>query len=593
MITAAENDSVEGDLRERLDRIARKAADLELNPPLPIEDVEAFEQRNGIRLPEGYRAFITTLGNGGPGPYEGLEPLDPHLTTHKLAANFPCGPEDLNVFYRSSQWGHWSGYLGTLLLNRQGDMEWDYHETARPRTLLVVSGPGRGRMVMVEADDEYFSPIYHPAPDFLAWYEEWLDGAKARSDERKARPTLRPETDFDRPGWTASVVRDHPDPEEAVWAARMIAARWGRWDWPNLSEPGCRMLAEAATNSASPLVRATAVWALKSGGPDGTRLAVPALRDPDPKVRQTALTTLTWMRKPDEEATEAIRSLADDPEPTIRIAVASRLGTEQVIADHLDHPDARVRVAAVRALPTLQFARPGPRHLPLFRRVQAMIADPDPAVRAVAVHAFAWDKDARWEGMVMAAAVTDPDRLVRREAASDLLRSQRRTGLIPILSVLLEDEDPAIRWQTLYRLARGSWASIKIPSRFWATAAHARLTDPEPGIRTVAIDTLVQAGAAPPPEEWPPLIEDPDAELRSRACRCAAKVAHVPGDPLHRALHGRLADPERDVRSGAASGLEKACTSECRDAIEAAHEAEPDRVVAYVLSKILDRITPR
>jgi len=582
VVIAADSNSIQ----ERLDRIAGKAAGLELNPPLPVEEVDAFEQRNGIRLPEDYRAFITMLGNGGPGPYKGLEPLDPRLTSHKLAADFPCGPEDLAVLYRTSEWGHWDGYIGALVLNRQADIEWDYHETARPLTLLIVNGPGRGRMVMVEADQEYFGPIYHPAPDFLAWYEEWLD-------DRVTRSVPPPATDFDRPDWSPSVVRDHPDPEEAVWAARMIAARWGRWDWPELSEPGCRTLAEAATTSGSPRVRAAAVWALRSGGSAGVRMAVPALRDPDPNVRMTALKTLTWIREPDEEATEAIRSLAEDPDPIVAVAVARRLGAEQVIADHLDHPESRVRVAAVQALPTLQFHRPEARHLPLFRRVLTMVADPDPAVRAAAVHAFAWDKDARWEGMLAVAAVTDPDHRVRREAVHRLLGSRRRSGLIPILSVLLEDEDPAIRRQTLYRLGRGSWPAIKIPARFWATAAHACLTDPEPGIRTVAIETLVHAGAAPPPEDWPPLIEDPDAGLRKRACLCAAKADHAPGDPLHRALHGRLADPERDVRWGAASGLENACAPQCRDEIQAARQAESDRVTAYILSKILDRITPR
>jgi HEAT repeat protein len=195
--------------------------------------------------------------------------------------------------------------------------------------------------------------------------------------------------------------------------------------------------------------------------------------------------------------------------------------------------------------------------------------------------------------MLAVAAVTDPDHRVRREAAHKLLNSQRRSALIPILSLLLEDEDPAIRRDTLYRLGRGSWPATRIPARYWATAAHACLTDPEPGVRDVALDALVRAGAAPSPVEWPPLVEAADVTLRKRACRSAADVEHAPGDPLHRALHGRLADREREVRWGAASGLENACTAECRDAIEAAHQAESDRVTAYILSKILDRITPR
>jgi hypothetical protein len=41
-------------------------------------------------------------------------------------------------------------------------------------TLLVVTGPGRGRLVEVNAEG-FFAPRFHTDPDFLAWYERWLD----------------------------------------------------------------------------------------------------------------------------------------------------------------------------------------------------------------------------------------------------------------------------------------------------------------------------------------------------------------------------------------------------------------------------------
>ncbi len=46
-----------------------------LNPCLPEQDVVAFEERYGIRLPADYREFVTSVGNGGAGPYYGLFPL--------------------------------------------------------------------------------------------------------------------------------------------------------------------------------------------------------------------------------------------------------------------------------------------------------------------------------------------------------------------------------------------------------------------------------------------------------------------------------------------------------------------------------------
>src|SRR5689334_6756270 len=50
-----------------------------LNPVLPIDTVRQFEKKNGILLPEGYTQFITEIGNGGAGPFYGIEPLENSL----------------------------------------------------------------------------------------------------------------------------------------------------------------------------------------------------------------------------------------------------------------------------------------------------------------------------------------------------------------------------------------------------------------------------------------------------------------------------------------------------------------------------------
>ena len=44
-------------------------------PPLTEEEAAAFEAEKGIRLPEDYRRFITTVASSGSQPFYGLEPL--------------------------------------------------------------------------------------------------------------------------------------------------------------------------------------------------------------------------------------------------------------------------------------------------------------------------------------------------------------------------------------------------------------------------------------------------------------------------------------------------------------------------------------
>jgi hypothetical protein len=47
-----------------------------LNPTISIDKIHQFEQTHHVILPKDYVAFITTLGNGGVGPFYGLEPFE-------------------------------------------------------------------------------------------------------------------------------------------------------------------------------------------------------------------------------------------------------------------------------------------------------------------------------------------------------------------------------------------------------------------------------------------------------------------------------------------------------------------------------------
>ena len=143
-----------------------------LNPPLSEWQVRDFEDRHGIRLPEGYRLFLLHLGDGGAGPYYGLHPLSRALdladepTEGDLARPCPLVPG----MPREEDWLERLGcsadecFRGTIPIVHQGCTHY---------SLLVVSGAARGRVVNV--DEDLQPPHFPDDPDFLSWYERWLD----------------------------------------------------------------------------------------------------------------------------------------------------------------------------------------------------------------------------------------------------------------------------------------------------------------------------------------------------------------------------------------------------------------------------------
>ena len=57
------------------------------NPPLELAQVQDFERRYQVELPTPLRRFLTEMGNGGPGPYYGVTPLQ--FDSPQLLETFP------------------------------------------------------------------------------------------------------------------------------------------------------------------------------------------------------------------------------------------------------------------------------------------------------------------------------------------------------------------------------------------------------------------------------------------------------------------------------------------------------------------------
>jgi hypothetical protein len=152
----------------------------QMNAPLPEEAISEFESRHEIGLPDGYRRFLATAGNGGAGPYYGILPLNqwdrvlPYDLPNALAKPSPLRPA-VNGLPLETALGCRAEELfqGAITLNLQGD---SYY------ALLVVTGPYHGSVVYVDADAA--CPIHFAGSDFLTWCERWLDRVLAGEDTK-------------------------------------------------------------------------------------------------------------------------------------------------------------------------------------------------------------------------------------------------------------------------------------------------------------------------------------------------------------------------------------------------------------------------
>ncbi|MBE1532752.1 HEAT repeat domain-containing protein [Actinomadura algeriensis] len=313
-----------------------------LGPPLPEDDVARFEARIGAELPRPYRDFLTTIGHGGAGPYYGLEPLDGRDPVRGCPSRaFPLAPgprpgPDWHLDVPGEP------YDGTIPLASQGCTYW---------SVLVVTGPARGRVL--DIDESLQPPFFTSDPDFLAWYERWLDELAAGLESRGFSMSLA-----GTQAAVAELLRGDPDPIVRVRAARTLAR------YPVRSPRTLAVLAAALRLDPEPDVRAAALRAMPV--PDF------ALDDPSPVVRVAAVTRLA---RTDARAVRMVR----DPDPAVRVEVLLRsdLLTEGDVLHLLNDTAAPVRAYVLPVLRRLG----SPHAVPSAR---AALDDPDPGVRSSA-----------------------------------------------------------------------------------------------------------------------------------------------------------------------------------------------------------------
>ena len=170
---------------------AASAGAVRLAPPASEAEVADFESQHGVRLPAGYRWFVTRIGNGGEGPpYYGLEPLSPRLIEQNsllsaqenvnvhLRDEFPAEEADWTEAEPQEADVRWAAYeAGRLLLGTEGcAILW----------VLVLTGPAQGQVWRLGDDT-----ATRAASSFLEWYAAWLSSRPQRREDDPVPLALR------------------------------------------------------------------------------------------------------------------------------------------------------------------------------------------------------------------------------------------------------------------------------------------------------------------------------------------------------------------------------------------------------------------
>jgi hypothetical protein len=194
-------------LDRRLELFGAKAHRYKLNPVATESAVAALEARFRFALPADYRTFVTTVGNGGAGPYLGIYPLGfehspralaewdslllgdlsqpfPHRTAWNMPDDFwaerPDPPKDMPLEEEDRLNEVWDARLESVYWRR------DLVNGAIPiadigcasRVILVVTGPEAGTLWEDRrADEAGIQPLTDASGahvGFSRWYLDWI-----------------------------------------------------------------------------------------------------------------------------------------------------------------------------------------------------------------------------------------------------------------------------------------------------------------------------------------------------------------------------------------------------------------------------------
>lgn len=189
------------------------------NPTISIAELAKFEKKFQVQLPEEYKTYLTTIANGGIGPYYGLYPFSKGMEEaidYSTAENTPVqDPFKLDFPYSNQQTKAFIKHHFKCV--KDGNDEGiEYLEVPDELTgviFLAEYGCGGSYLLVIKGEQagtiwfhgDFMCPCFDQKGkqwSFLDWYEDWLD-TSLESFNPKPVPKEIPKdiTIYSKDGW--------------------------------------------------------------------------------------------------------------------------------------------------------------------------------------------------------------------------------------------------------------------------------------------------------------------------------------------------------------------------------------------------------
>lgn len=172
-----------------------------IHAPKKEPELAFFEQQHGIQLPSGYRQYLLTIGNGGMGPYYGLERFEASRNLDLDAPQAGAFTDPSQPFTFTEAWN----MAPETDPERQAEADKDYHDPKWVHGLLRVANYGCGISINLVVNGPEYGKIWVDDrvnrggiyPDhllqnpqrleFLDWVELWADQSLAELSGREGQ----------------------------------------------------------------------------------------------------------------------------------------------------------------------------------------------------------------------------------------------------------------------------------------------------------------------------------------------------------------------------------------------------------------------